>query len=185
MSPTAKDRYRELAVRVDAFFSKVEARHADRMQCATGCFDCCQSGLTVTQVEAARIAEHLGHLTQEQRLKVASRGGRPEEEGCAALDEAGRCMIYEARPLVCRSHGVPVKATLEKGHLPVVSSCPKNFGGGLDFVGIEADAVLDQATLSTILAALEAAYAAEVGAKRGERTAIRDLLCAGGAERAS
>lgn len=185
MSPTARERYRELSARVDAFFAKTLARHQDRMQCATGCFDCCQSGLTVTQVEAAEIADHLRQMPEERRAQVARRAARTEEQGCSALDEQGRCMIYEARPLVCRSHGVPIKTTPEKGQLPLISSCPRNFGGGVDFAAVAPDAVLDQTTLSTILAALEAAYSVEVGVPRGERVAIRDLLCGGGASRAS
>ena len=35
------------------------------------------------------------------------RGG----DACAFLSEAGRCTIYPARPLLCRTHGLPIRLT--------------------------------------------------------------------------
>ena len=66
------------------------------MQCQTGCSDCCHVRLTVTNVEAAAIRAHLAG-------RSITIGTDPDR--CAALDPAGRCQIYDARPVVCRSHG--------------------------------------------------------------------------------
>jgi hypothetical protein len=57
----------------------------------------------------------------------------------------------------------------------VVDACPRNFAGS-DLSDIAADCVLDQATLSTVLGALDAARAAELGRPRGERVDIAALL---------
>jgi len=59
----------------------------------------------------------------------------------------------------------------------VVDACPRNFDGvALD--ALPADSVLDQATVSTVLGALDAARAAELGGTRGERVEIAALLAA-------
>ncbi len=157
-----------LAQKVDAFFAQVHQRHGDAMECRAGCSDCCVAGLTVTLVEAAAIARHL----------LAAGGGLAPHAGpgCAALDGAGQCRIYPARPLVCRSQGVPVRLRDDVTRLPVVTACDKNFPAGTDVID-----PLDQETLSTILAAVEAAFCADAGIEPGARISLADLVADPGA----
>jgi uncharacterized protein len=164
---TVLDRLAELAARVDGFFDQVHARRRADMMCAAGCHDCCQPGLTVTAIEAAAIRAHLAAMPAAARdaLRARRDGAR-----CAALDDGGRCSIYPARPLICRSHGVSIRMADRRG-LPVVETCPKNFTAR----AAGPAEILDQGTLSTILAALDAAHAAAQGGDR-ERVAIADLL---------
>lgn len=138
------------------------------MQCQTGCADCCHVRLTITAVEAAAIrvyAAGLPELVRRQLVADPCGGGTASKsvsvagdtasdnrgERCAALDASGRCTIYTARPLVCRSHGVPIR--LRSGSLPVVQACHRNFRRTTP----DADCVLDQATLSATLLAINAA----------------------------
>src|SRR5439155_26416995 len=79
---------------------------------------------------------------------------------CPALDDGGRCSIYPVRPLVCRSHGLPIRLG-PPGSLPVIQTCFKNFTAGFD--ALAPDHVLDQTTLSTLLGAVDAAEAADAG----------------------
>ena len=60
----------------------------------------------------------------------------------------------------------------------MLDACPKNFVGQ-DLAAVNAASVMDQATLSTILGALDAADADEAGRERGERLAIAALLDGG------
>jgi Fe-S-cluster containining protein len=171
----------ELTRKVDAFFARVADRHGEAMQCTTGCSDCCHVRLTITGVEALTIRDHVAGWPIDRRRDLAAIGpsdrpsviaGRgagaaggagdlPRQAGdlpreldrCAALDPAGRCKIYEARPLVCRSHGVPVR--LQQGALPVVQACHRNF----THTTPDPDCILDQATLSAMLYAIDAAEA--------------------------
>ena len=168
-------RLAELTRKVDEFFARVADRHGSDMQCATGCSDCCHVRLTITAVEAAAIRAHVAAWPSERRRTLAPAGvpGEPEIAGsdktgrgpggdpnaapsgerCAALDAAGRCTIYEARPLVCRSHGVPIR--LRHGSLPVVQACHRNFTRTTP----DPDCILDQTTLSATLLAVDAAEA--------------------------
>jgi len=158
-------RLAELHAKVDAFFERVEARHADDMQCATGCSDCCHARLTVTGVEAAAIRAELATWDTERRRALAANAVAAPGDRCAALDPGGRCLIYAARPLVCRSHGAPVRLT--PGSLPVMPSCGKNFLR----VTPDPDCVLDQGTLSALVLAVDRMEGGD-----GTRFDLADLL---------
>jgi hypothetical protein len=128
----------ELTAKVDAFFARVQERHGADMECGSGCSDCCHVRLTVTGVEAAAIRALAPRVTPN-----------PDPDRCAALDGANRCQIYAARPIVCRSHGAPIRMRVDS--LPVVQSCFRNFRGAEP----AADCVVDQATLSALLLAVD------------------------------
>lgn len=136
----------ELTGKVDAFFARVAERHGADMACDTGCSDCCHVRLTITRVEAAAIRDLVSRWSREQRAGLADVG---PVSRCAALDASGRCKIYDARPLVCRSHGVPIR--LRQGSLPVVQACHHNFVR----TAPDPDCILDQATLSATLLAID------------------------------
>jgi len=142
----------ELHAKVDAFFARVEARHGDDMQCRTGCSDCCRVRLTITGVEAAAIRAETAGWPAARRRALAEVG---PGDRCAALDEGGRCRIYAARPIVCRSHGVPIRlirlTAARPGSLPVVEACPRNFTR----TEPAPDCVLDQTTLSALTLAID------------------------------
>jgi uncharacterized protein len=156
----AVSRLAELTWKVDAFFARVTDRHGSDMQCATGCSDCCHVQLTITAVEAAAIRAHVATWPSELRRDLANM--EPGSDRCAALDSAGKCKVYDARPLVCRSHGVPIRLT--RGSLPVVESCHRNFTR----TAPDPDCILDQATLSATVYAIDRAEAAERGATAGD-----------------
>jgi len=97
---------RSVHAAVDARASAVAAHHGTRLTCRRGCSGCCQDGLTVYTVEAMRIEAEHGALLRE---------GRPGPAGaCAFLDTEGGCRIYESRPYVCRTQGLPLR-WLEEG----------------------------------------------------------------------
>ena len=161
-------RLEELTRKVDAFFARVTERHGEAMQCQTGCSDCCHVRLTITGVEAGAIRAHVAAWPAERRRALAEDAAHPAGH-CAALDPAGRCKIYDARPLVCRSHGVPIR--LRRGALPVVEACYRNF----THTAPDPDCVLDQATLSATVLALDRAEA-DPAISPGKRVELAGLL---------
>jgi hypothetical protein len=163
-------RYHELTDKIDAFFDRVHARHAADMRCAAGCDLCCRTRLTVTSVEAAAIVEWAERHTHEERAVIARAAAASDHSRCAALDDAGRCRIYEARPIVCRSHGVPVRMR-DARSLPVVQSCELNFTA-CGPAAADADCILDQELVSTMLGLVDRAYAGDAA----ERIDLADLL---------
>ncbi|CAN5891354.1 hypothetical protein BH11MYX3_BH11MYX3_37680 [soil metagenome] len=139
----------EVTAKVDAFFARVSARHGGDMQCHTGCSDCCHTRLTITGVEAAAIRSELAGWDPARRAALAANAAAAPTDRCSALDPAGRCLIYEARPVVCRSHGAPIR--MREGSLPVIRSCFKNF----THLTPDPDCVIDQETLSALVLAVD------------------------------
>ncbi|QRK04444.1 YkgJ family cysteine cluster protein [Archangium violaceum] len=170
-----RERYQELVAKVDTFFTRVQSRHGGAMQCKAGCTACCHVRLSVTALEASVIREGLSRLPEEERARLAHRAKQGAPGSCPALEADGRCALYAWRPLVCRSHGVPIRQREPDGAASV-SACEKNFEGGAGLPDVSPDCVLDQTTLSTVLGALDAAYADARGARRGERIRLDTLL---------
>ncbi len=181
--PTAHERLAELFARVDAFFERDAARFPGPggITCHAGCDDCCHRRFSVTAIEAEVITEAIAALPVEAREALARRARDADPAVCAALTEGGRCGIYAARPMICRTHGLPIRfapsgtGAERPRSLPVVDACPRNFSGR-DVSGLPGDAVLDQTTLSVVLGALDVARALEIGRPRGERVDLAVLL---------
>src|SRR5690349_248274 len=120
------------------------------MRCRAGCDECCRTSLTVTAVEADAVVEAVGALDADGRARLARAIDRAAADRCAALDADGRCLVYAGRPLVCRSHGVPIR----QGEL--IDACRLNFAKRGP-AAADPDCVLDQTTLSATLLAVDRA----------------------------
>ena len=140
-------RYHELAAKVDGFFARVSGRHGEDMQCGSGCSDCCHVRLTVTAIEACALRDEIASWDEGRRAALHANAAASSGH-CAALDGRGRCLVYAARPFVCRSHGAPVR--MSSRSLPVIESCFRNFVT----VTPDPDCVIDQTTLSTLVLAV-------------------------------
>jgi len=101
--PGREEALAELALfraEVDARTARLAAQHAQRLSCKRGCSGCCIDDISVFEVEAEAIRRAHGELLKR---------GAPHPAGaCAFLDAEGACRIYEERPYVCRTHGLPL-----------------------------------------------------------------------------
>ncbi|MFT3821849.1 MAG: YkgJ family cysteine cluster protein [Rubrivivax sp.] len=72
--------------------------------CRKGCAACCHMNVTITAVEAERLARASGRrkasLVSTVHHAPTEFDGRP----CPFLDGQGVCSVYEDRPLSCRKH---------------------------------------------------------------------------------
>lgn len=110
--------------RVDAHFDAARERSPEQFRCGPGCHACCLPGLGVFGIEAERIRGALRGLEQrdpEAREAVRRQASDAGRDRCALLVD-GRCSIYDERPMLCRSHGLPVLGPDAR-----VSGCPLNF----------------------------------------------------------
>jgi hypothetical protein len=150
---------------VDRRAARLAARHAARLKCARGCSSCCVDGITVFEVEAARIRGNHADL-------LASESPHPEG-ACAFLDDEGACRIYEDRPYVCRTQGLPLRwiDELEDGSPAELRDiCPLNDEG----VPVEA---LDEGDCWTLGPAEEQLARLQAATGRpGRRVALRALF---------
>src|SRR5437764_8097636 len=122
----AVDQYRALRDRIDRAAGRLVDMHCKHLACRPGCHDCC-TDLTVSPVEYASILNDL-------RAAGVTADTLPFDPAaaCAFLSD-GLCMLYRLRPLICRTHGLPIAFLNEQedgpdgsdGPVMSVSFCPK------------------------------------------------------------
>lgn len=139
--------YRNILDRADEHFAKVQSTQPQNLQCGAGCSLCCYGLFEIGSGDVPVIAEGLAQLPVSRRKKIIRRAQEiveqsghpnlrecaPEEKeaffdrtqsvACPNLDETGRCMMYEHRPLVCRTFGLP----LREGRRYIGDICELNF----------------------------------------------------------
>lgn len=181
--------YRQLQLRVSAFADASHTRGAD-LQCRAGCDGCCRVSLSVCDLEADALRAALGTLPEEERQRLRNHAAHAEVQGaerCVFLNEDGRCAVYDARPLVCRSQGLalsyspgilPVEAILAEGHSEETGEveqeltwCPLNFQ---QQPPEEAD-VLGAEKVDTMLALMNQQHCAAKGSDPLARTLLLSL----------
>ncbi|MBX3250781.1 MAG: YkgJ family cysteine cluster protein, partial [Myxococcales bacterium] len=107
-APSAERSLRALATRVDDFERAAVARGAD-LRCGLGCEACCHVSLSLAPLEAHVVSEALATSDAATLARLdARRSDARVVSGarCVMLEDDGRCAIYDARPLVCRSQGL-------------------------------------------------------------------------------
>jgi uncharacterized protein len=181
------EEYRALVAKVEGFTTAAFARRRADMACKSGCDGCCHAWLTVSPVEAEVVRAGIAALSPAKRAELVARGRREqarEEAGeaprCAMLADDGRCDIYAARPLVCRTQGhalrypngfVPVEAVRVRGASGEVTHCPLNFSERPP----EPADVLDAERVDQILALVNHRYSLARGVDAEARTALSVL----------
>ena len=146
--------YHALIQRVDQFCSKISEEHKEQIACTAGCSGCCQH-ISVSPVEAESVRIALEKLPAELLALLARRVDTPADAPCPLLVD-GLCTVYESRPLICRTHGLPILIEDEKGRR--VDFCRLNFSGVESLPG---GSIINLETLNSALAAINAAFAAE------------------------
>ena len=154
LPPADLSGYRAFIDRVDQFCHNISSTYASEITCKAGCSSCCLH-ISLFPIEAAVVAEALAKLPIEMLQLLASRIDRSGNEPCPLL-VADHCVVYQARPLICRTHGLPL--LIESDGVKRVTFCEDNFQG---VAALPGSAVLNLETLNSTLAALNSSYAAD------------------------
>jgi Fe-S-cluster containining protein len=141
------DSYSRILFDADAFFHRVLREQPQQFQCGNGCSLCCYGLFEIGSADVAVLAAGLARLHPARRRKIIRKAeeivaasehpdlretsplekdkffSRTAETPCPNLDNQGRCMIYEHRPLVCRTFGLP----LRDGDTYIGDVCDLNF----------------------------------------------------------
>jgi Fe-S-cluster containining protein len=152
--------YDAVVAKVEGAVARSSSSSSDQLSCRAGCDSCCAAGLSVLPVEAAAI-ERL--VADNGPLAFAPKGGGY----CAFLDVDGRCSVYAARPLLCRTHGLPLKTAEKRGSLGTglrilddgVTVCALNFATRAPTAG----ETLDAEAILRLLVVVDRRYRAAVG----------------------
>ncbi|WP_320042131.1 YkgJ family cysteine cluster protein [uncultured Desulfobacter sp.] len=116
--------YTDLIKRVDEHIQRLSRVHKDLLACKKGCDECCRH-LSLFPVEAFSLSRAFSRLDAGCRGKVLEQAQQNDRACPLLVDHV--CLVYEARPIICRTHGYPLY--MEKEGRAVVDFCPKNFKG--------------------------------------------------------
>ncbi len=124
MKKTVENIYRE----IDGIVSEMLVAYPSMVKCKIGCADCCHAVFDVSLVEGQLILEAFKSLDRSSRREIARRAAKAmkqwkklldmadglEEIGrerirCPFLDKKNVCSIYAARPVNCRTYGIPLE----------------------------------------------------------------------------
>jgi len=128
--------YRQLLAGVDAWFARCQSLLGGGSGCR-GCAECCRGLFDITLLDAFLLRQGFDRLPATTREAVLEKSrpiltrlqerfpgvDQPyllsklpavqlplpgeEDTPCPLLDDAGRCLLYEQRPLTCRLYGLP------------------------------------------------------------------------------
>ena len=124
--------YREILERADAHFHDVARKQPQHLQC-NGCSLCCYGLFEIGAADIPVLADGLDQLHPARRQAIVRRAvdivasskhpdlretgvgekdaffSRTASTRCPNLSDEGRCLVYDHRPLVCRTFGVPLR----------------------------------------------------------------------------
>lgn len=128
-------------------------------QCQQGCSRCCYVDLSIFEIEAAHIRQWFHSLSSHEKQKLRAQWSSFLTEQLNFQDESVKscvflrqesCTIYPARPVICRTQGLPITFRLEsRSHVDV---CPLNE----EMLNLATSSeILNLETLNLILAQME------------------------------
>ena len=169
---SALDNYQTFIARTDDLCRTIADTLQEQITCSEGCSSCCKA-ITIFPVEAAAIAAYLESLPNEAAGEIRRHGAaHTGGERCPLLQEQS-CLIYPARPVICRTHGFPIIFTEQEQRRS--DCCPLNLKG-LDT--IPGSAIIDLDRLNPLLVAINALYIsqADAAASYQERLTLAQAL---------
>jgi len=145
------DRYYTLRDEVDGQAAGLGKVHKVWLACRKGCCSCCLN-LSVWPVEFYAILEQM----------KTSNWPKPqlnEDKECGYLDDEGGCQMYPFRPIICRTHGLPLAYWQDDSDPPGygVSFCEKNFEAAYD-IRFDAENTLNMDEVNEKLARINLAF---------------------------
>lgn len=119
--------YHNLVEKIDHFCRDIENRYPESLVCQKGCSSCCRH-ISLFPVEALALNMALTALSWTTRKKIQHRAetAGPDDE-CPLLED-GACLMYSHRPVICRTHGLPILVKTPQGFR--MDHCPLNFTTG-------------------------------------------------------
>jgi uncharacterized protein len=146
------ENYLALQSRVDELCGRTAARFDSQISCRPGCDACCRH-LSIFAVEAAALKQALCALPDPDADFIRRKAELAGPEAPCPLLHNGLCLLYRARPIICRTHGLPL--LISRDGESGVDFCPENFR---ELSSIPGSAVIDLDRLNATLTAINALF---------------------------
>jgi hypothetical protein len=166
------ENYQALVTKVDSLCATVQRDFAAQISCRAGCSGCCRE-LTLFPVEAAALLAALSALPRDAAAKITLSAPTGRSGSCPLLAD-GLCLVYANRPIICRTHGLPL--LLIGAGENRVDFCPENFQGAESLPG---RAIINLDLLNHALVAINALFIEKTAVsllKSGQRQNISTLI---------
>ena len=147
--------YHDLLTRVDRLLDRIQSRYSDHIECHKGCGCGCRN-LSVFPVEALSLVYAIRDLSEETGTRIRQRAAVASFWACPLLEDRA-CSMYTFRPVICRTHGFPLR-THYKGR-PSIGYCRNNFK---DMSSIPDDAIIDLDNINRALRTMNASVVGEL-----------------------
>jgi Fe-S-cluster containining protein len=118
--------YQRLIAKTDERCREILKNYAEQMSCQKGCDACCRH-ISVFPVEAAAMSLAFNALPESVADRIRRKALAASPEGACPLLENGACLLYDSRPIICRTHGFPI-FFIQDGKQQI-DVCPLNFEG--------------------------------------------------------
>jgi uncharacterized protein len=165
--------YHNLVAKIDSLCTGVMTQCAESITCRKGCDACCRH-FSIFWVESVNLAVHVTTLPQKQSALLRNNAQYLADQDVCPLLVDGACALYAARPIICRTHGLPILTHSEVEQN--VDFCPKNFTLAETIPG---HLIIDLDTLNKTLVAINALFVSRYfngSPPPTERLAILDAL---------
>ena len=159
--------YRQLVEQVDKWSAEMTQRYKAHLVCRKGCDLCCQRKFTVSAVEAYNIAALFHRLPAAVQAAI-----RQRKESCTFLIK-GACSVYESRPIICRTYGLPSLHRNDKSE-GEISWCELNFTNVTSDFAFQADGIIDIDTLNVKIEGVNQLFLKESGSSQ-QRIAMDEI----------
>jgi Fe-S-cluster containining protein len=144
--------YEQLLQKTDDKFDEIYQRNKDQFQCQSGCHECCQPEISVFFVEKEYLRSFIeANPGTKERLEQLARDNPWQGQHCQFLNSEGQCELYSARPIICRSHGAPIRFKDEDNEeVERIDVCPLNFSE-FDLATLSQENSYNLSTLNALL----------------------------------
>lgn len=148
------ENYRRLVDLVDGLCQRINQEFSEHLVCRAGCDACCKH-ITLFPVETAALSLALHDLPPDHLATIQEQARTSTPDGPCPLLVNGCCQLYPSRPLICRTHGLPLLTGAPADRQ--IDFCPRNFVGIATLPG---SAVIDLDRLNELLVAINTVFSA-------------------------
>jgi len=165
--------YRQFIAALDTEIMRIGEMHGATLSCGPGCSSCCQT-FSVLSIEAACVREAIAALPSASRDRLGQNLAADAHRCPLLIDDL--CSVYAARPLICRTQGLPLAYVDEERQAIEVSACPLNFPDDYAFAP---ESLLFMDGFNARLSGFNRAWCRKQGLGPNKRISLRDIASLG------
>lgn len=158
--------YQELRKQVDTLVDELSKTHQNHMKCKKGCDMCCMD-YSIFPIEFYFI------LNELKTKSVEFTNGKKSKENICVFLRNQVCTVYEQRPFICRTHGLPLLYMSEDSQWEL-SACELNFTE-FDFEEFTLENTFEQDKFNSKLFMLNKDFIADFQGKKYSETDLIPL----------